>query len=695
MAFVFSGKILFGQSSLVLSSDDAVPGGTASLTLTLNSSPGNQPTALQWTVNYRTGSIKFINMAAGPMLKSSSKSLSCNDTGGAYTCIAWGLNSGAIPDGVVATVSMILSPTASGSVAFTMNDALGVSPAGSAISISLTNSVVNVLAYLSVSFSTVTLSANVGSPSSASFVDGLFIGGEPTSFSTSARSTGNWLSVTPGGGSSSGKTVPLTILANPTGLVAGPYTGTILITSGGVEETINVTFNVTEFSSVVATGALPQFAAGGTWTTGILVLNTGSQPAKFSIAFFDDNGQAVTVPFVGGASNNLSGTIPAQGSGYFEAADSQGATVVGWGQITADPSIVVQALFRNDVAGTYYEAAVPSSAGSKEFLIPFDATTFAATGAPFFTGFAIANLDPTAPAITCTARDANGNVIPDGVPVPQLSGLGHWSNYLFPALTGQRGTIDCVSTTNIAAAALRFIGNNAFSSLPVINKQLPAPGSSMALPQFAAGGTWTTGILVLNTGSQPAKFSIAFFDDNGQAVTVPFVGGASNNLSGTIPAQGSGYFEAADSQGATVVGWGQITADPSIVVQALFRNDVAGTYYEAAVPSSAGSKEFLIPFDATTFAATGAPFFTGFAIANLDPTAPTITCTARDANGNVIPDGVPVPELSGLGHWSNYLFPALTGQRGTIDCVSTTNIAAAALRFIGNNAFSSLPVTTK
>ena len=65
------------------------------------------------------------------------------------------------------------------------------------------------------------------------------------------------------------------------------------------------------------------------------------------------------------------------------------------GQVTADPSIVVQALFRQDDNGAYYEAAVPSDSGSNEFLIPFDATTFAAAGVPFYTGFAIANMDQT------------------------------------------------------------------------------------------------------------------------------------------------------------------------------------------------------------------------------------------------------------------------------------------------------------
>jgi hypothetical protein len=54
-----------------------------------------------------------------------------------------------------------------------------------------------------------------------------------------------------------------------------------------------------------------------------------------------------------------------------------------------------------------------------------------------------------------------------------------WSNYLFPALAGQRGTIDCDSNTNIAATALRFIGTGgAFSSLPVISK----PSSGAAAP---------------------------------------------------------------------------------------------------------------------------------------------------------------------------------------------------------------------
>ena len=444
------------------------------------------------------------------------------------------------------------------------------------------------------------------------------------------------------------------------------------------------------------TAALAHFAAGDTWTTGIFVVNTGNQGAHFSIAFFDDAGNAATVPFSDGPKSTLTATVPPNGSAYYEASDPRGALVAGWARVTSDPAIVVQALFRNDAVGSYYEAAVPSSFGSREFVIPFDATTFDATGAQFYTGFAVANMDDSVASVACIARDSDGVIIPNAVAVPALSPYGHWANYLFPALAGKRGLIDCSANANIAATALRFIGANAFSSLPVLNDPASFAGAPhRALAHIAAGDTWTTGFFVLNTGNSAAHFSMSFHDDGGSALSVPLSGGPTSTLSGVVAAHGSAYYEAADPRAPLAAGWTQIAADPSIVVQALFRDNSHGIYYEAAVESSSGSKEFLLPFDATIFSATEQSFFTGFAIANLDGTTANIACTARDSDGVVIPNGVPVPALTPYGHWANYLFPALTGKRGTIDCVSSTNVAATALRFIGANAFSSLPVITK
>jgi hypothetical protein len=114
------------------------------------------------------------------------------------------------------------------------------------------------------------------------------------------------------------------------------------------------------------------------------------------------------------------------------------------------------------------------------------------------------------------------------------------------------------------------------------------------------------------------------------------------------------------------------------------------------VGASAGSLAFTLPFDATTFAPTGAPLYTGFALANLDPVnAATVSCTAADQNGVLIANAVPLPSISPLGHYANYLFPALTGLRGTLSCTSNTTIGAIALRAVGNDAISTLPVITQ
>jgi hypothetical protein len=292
----------------------------------------------------------------------------------------------------------------------------------------------------------------------------------------------------PGGGSGASinnpVTVPFTSITN--GTIAGRLVTTV---SGGSVTGFNasdvVLYDATSVTNGfrplgdVVTGsltlqtnpALPHLAAGDTWTTGIFVINTAPQAANFSIAFHDDNGNPVALPFTTGSTSILSGTIPPVGSAYFEAGNAQAPLKTGWGQVSADPSIVVQGLFRDNVSGTYYEAAVPSSPGSKAFEVPFDTTTFAPTNAALYTGLAIANLDPSQPAnVTCVARDSSGNPIPNSVTVPTIAPLGHWANYLFPALAGQRGTIDCTSTTSVGVVALRFIGTTAFSSLPVILK---------------------------------------------------------------------------------------------------------------------------------------------------------------------------------------------------------------------------------
>lgn len=220
------------------------------------------------------------------------------------------------------------------------------------------------------------------------------------------------------------------------------------------------------------TASLPHFVYGGGFVMGFYVLNSGDQAGSFTMDFFDDNGNPVALPFTTlGPLTSLTDNVPARALKYYEAGTYNGPLVEGSVAVAASSTVTVQALMRRQGSdGSYYEAAVEPAAGYKEFRIPFDTTIFSTTGAQTYTGFAIANLDPVnAAAVTCTARDSSGNTVANAVSVPALNPLGHWASASFPLLIGLRGTMDCTSTTMVGAVAIRAIGTNAISTLPVIH----------------------------------------------------------------------------------------------------------------------------------------------------------------------------------------------------------------------------------
>ena len=264
--------------------------------------------------------------------------------------------------------------------------------------------------------------------------------------------------------------VPVTIGARDTGGV--PYSG--LLAEAAVFGTVLTAAQVGQLQNdaraTAVTSVIPHFAAGDSFVTDFYIINSSNQPQNFSISFYDDNGQPVPVSFGANTLTTLEGTVAAHGSGFYEAGPSQGVLVAGSAAISSGPAITIQTLFRRHGSdGSYYEAGVPTSNGNYEFEIPFDATTLAVNGTQLYTGIAIANMDSAITAnVVCTARDSQGNVIPNAVIVPALNRMGHWANYLFPALTGLRGTLDCSSNTKIGPMGLRALGVNAISSLPVV-----------------------------------------------------------------------------------------------------------------------------------------------------------------------------------------------------------------------------------
>src|SRR5208283_2487916 len=144
----------------------------------------------------------------------------------------------------------------------------------------------------------------------------------------------------------------IAIKSNGNGVCAPNCAITTIASVSGIRDVIMETY-----------GDLPHLAAGDIWTTGIYIVNTGAVPASYAINFYDNFGNPVTLPFATGNTSALRGELPANGMTYVEASNPQLALIEGTGVISADPTISVQALFRDSSNGIFYEASVPASAG--------------------------------------------------------------------------------------------------------------------------------------------------------------------------------------------------------------------------------------------------------------------------------------------------------------------------------------------
>jgi len=112
------------SNSLSLSVNSVSTSGFVSLNVSLTSAAASQPAALQWTLNYSTSDIIGFTAIEGAAAIGAGKTVTCSGN----LCVIWGLNTTAIPSGVVAVLTFQLSSTVSGDLAFHITDALAASP---------------------------------------------------------------------------------------------------------------------------------------------------------------------------------------------------------------------------------------------------------------------------------------------------------------------------------------------------------------------------------------------------------------------------------------------------------------------------------------------------------------------------------------------------------------------------------------
>ena len=105
-------------------------GGSVVVPINLVSSGGAQAAALQWSLSY-SSDVAGVTFVAGTAAANAGKSLVCNGK----TCLIYGINTTAISDGVVATVTFQISPDSSFlNVPIQITGVVAASPAGDSIS---------------------------------------------------------------------------------------------------------------------------------------------------------------------------------------------------------------------------------------------------------------------------------------------------------------------------------------------------------------------------------------------------------------------------------------------------------------------------------------------------------------------------------------------------------------------------------
>jgi len=243
--FVTMAALAQGDT-LSLSQGSATNSGTISVNVSLQSSNGQQPAGVQWTVSYSSADFSAIQVTAGPSAIAAGKMVDCAGTPGTYQCIVAGVNNSVIPDGVLAVLSFTISPATLDTTSLVqLQDAIASSPLGIAIPISAAGTTVAIApaAEISVTPQSVQFAYTVGEtvPQGQSIKIAASNGGALNW--TATWTAASWLNVEPSSG-----TTPSTMVVSvlPAGLAVSTYTDTIQISAGGTggQTTISVTLTV-------------------------------------------------------------------------------------------------------------------------------------------------------------------------------------------------------------------------------------------------------------------------------------------------------------------------------------------------------------------------------------------------------------------------------------------------------------------
>jgi hypothetical protein len=227
-------------------------------------------------------------------------------------------------------------------------------------------------------------------------------------------------------------------------------------------------------NTAVAGGSMPQVASGGGWQTTFTIVNTGTSSAQVQLSFFDNSGNALSLPltFLQSGTNTTAASVsqtitPGDQLVILTTGSNTGASVVGSAQLTTSSSAVGGfAIFRYNPTGQ--EAVVPlETRNATAYVLAFDNTN------GIETGLALANISNQAVAVPVVLRDDKAAGL--GTATINLLAHGHTSFMLtasYASVANKRGTVefDTPDGAQISVLGLRATPNGAVTTLPVLAK---------------------------------------------------------------------------------------------------------------------------------------------------------------------------------------------------------------------------------
>ncbi len=370
---------------------------------------------------------------------------------------------------------------------------------------------------------------------------------------------------------------------------------------------------------------------------------------------------------------------------------------------------------------TISEAAVPASLPTTRAGIFIDYRSYADAVAGRLdagkidvnTGIAVVNCGPQAASVTYTLRTFNGGLITNGTGT--IAAGHHFAKFIdqfkdvaagfaLPAYfqtTVQFASLEVSSNQPLSITALRMTTNQRskvlFTTTPVADLTQPRTGDPIYFAHFADGGGYTSTLILLNTSDGTATGTLQILDNQGAAVVVNQVGGASgSSFKYSIPGRGIYIFRSDGSPSQAHVGWVKLTPDggqASPAGSGLFAYNPGNVLLsESGIPAAVSTTHARVYVDLS------GNHNTGLAIANVGTASALISISAfREDGFSPVGTSTGPLQLAGNGHDAKFADQLISdlpaGFRGVLNITSTTPFAALTIRSLDNENHDFLMTT--